>query len=143
MCVLIIKKMKKILCILLVITLYSCGLSDDSLDQRFEIIPVESAIVPEEFILGNIYRIDLTYIRPTTCHAYNNIYFIPDGNERTIAVINTVFEGNGNCEAIDTELEASFDFKALEEGSYIFKFWKGMDVEGQDIYETIEIPVIE
>ena len=133
--------MKKILFILLTVTLYSCSISDDSLDTHFEILPIESAILPGEFVLGEIHLIELTYLRPSTCHAYNNIYYVADSNERTVAIVTRVFDGNTNCEEISTELEASFNFKATERGSYIFKFWQGT-IDDEDVYLTVEVPVI-
>ena len=135
--------MKKILFILLLFVMFSCSSDDDNLETRFELIAVESAEVPEEFILGNSYRIDMTYFRKTTCHAYNSIYFRTEGNERTVAVINTVFESNGNCEDLNTELEAFFHIDVLQPGSYVFKFWKGTDESGEDIYDIVEVPVLE
>ena len=123
--------------------MFSCSTDDDSLVTQFELIPVESAEVPEEFILGNSYRIDLTYLRKTTCHAYNSIYFRTEGNERTVAVVNTVFVSNGDCEELNSELEASFHIDVLQLGSYVFKFWKGTDESGEDIYDIVEVPVLE
>lgn len=133
--------MRKILFVLLTFTLYSCSVSDDWLDTYFEIVPVESAILPEEFVLGEIHLIELTYLRPSTCHAYNNIYYVTDSNERTVAVVTKVFDRN-NCEEISTELEASFNFKPTELGSYIFKFWQGT-IDDEDLYLIIEVPVVQ
>jgi len=135
--------MKKIIFILLTFILFSCSVENDNIDTHFEIIPVESAILPDEFVLGNLHLIQLTYFRPSTCHAYNNIYYVADSNERTVAVMTKVFDSNGNCEEISTELEASFDFRATELGSYIFKFWQGTDDDGEDLYMIVEVPVVE
>ena len=135
--------MRKIIFTLLPFILFSCSLEDNSLDTYFELVPVESAVVPDEFVLGNLHLITLTYIRQTTCHAFNDIYFVADSNERTVAVTNIVYDSNGNCEEISDELETSFNFRATELGSYIFKFWKGKDDDGEDLYLTVEVPVIE
>ncbi|MDB9960825.1 hypothetical protein OAD62_01890 [Oceanihabitans sp.] len=135
--------MKKIIFILFAFILFSCSVEDDNLDTHFEIIPVESAVLPDEFVLGNLHLITLTYLRQSTCHAYNDIYYVADSNERTVAVINIVFDSNGNCEEISDELEASFNFRATDPGSYIFKFWQGTDDDGEDLYLTVEVPVVE
>ncbi|MFD2822457.1 hypothetical protein ACFS5M_02175 [Lacinutrix iliipiscaria] len=134
--------MKKILFILFALSLYSCSLGDDGINTHTELLPVESAILPEEFILGNLHLIKLTYLRPSTCHAYNDIYYVADSNERTVAIVTTVFENN-DCEEISAELEAEFNFRATELGSYIFKFWQGTDDTGEDLFVTYEIPVVE
>lgn len=122
---------------------FSCSLTSEStpVDTQ-ELLPIEDITIPEEFVLGETYEIAVTYLRPTTCHAFNDIYYLKQGNERTIAVVSTVFSSNGNCETLnDTILGATFDFEAEESGSYIFKFWKGKDAEGQDTYLTVEVPV--
>ena len=89
----------------------------------------------------------MTYLRPTTCHAFSDIYFLSDSNERTVAVISNFFTSNAPCDEIFTELQTSFDFKVTDPGpgldSYIFRFWQGEDDNGQDMFLTIEVPVVE
>ncbi|WP_338732193.1 hypothetical protein [Mangrovimonas cancribranchiae] len=134
--------MKKTLAILLILLTFSCSVEDDSPETYHEILPVESAIVPDEFELNEVYDIQLTYIRPTNCHAFYDIYYAKSENERTVAIISTVFP-NDACETIDAELEISFNFKPTETGSYIFKFWQGEDDNGEDEYMIVEVPVVE
>ena len=138
--------MKKLLICLFAILIFSCSLDDDTPITHVEILPVESAILPDEFILGQVYEITLTYLRPSTCHAFRDIYYEPYLNERTVAIVTTVFDSNTNCEEISTELETSFNFKATNTGSYIFKFWQGentVDALSEGTYLTIEVPVVE
>lgn len=124
--------------ILLAIFIFSCSTSDDSSQEYvYEILPVESATLPDQFYLGDTYEITLTYIRPTSCYAFNNIYYLQEANERTIAVVATVITGNNYCETLGEETETSFNFKATELGSYIFKFW-----QGEDNYMVVEVPVV-
>ncbi|WP_055436290.1 hypothetical protein [Lacinutrix algicola] len=135
--------MKKILILLIGFATFSCSVSDDSLVTYQDPMPIETAVLPDAFVLDEIYEINLTYLRPTTCHAFNDIIYKKHNNERTVVIIGTVFQSNGNCTDLGTELEASFNFKATEEGSYIFKFWQGKDDNEEDIYLTIEVPVLE
>ena len=129
---------------LMLSSLLSCNVSDDdAIRIQYEILPVESYILPDEFELGEVYEIMLSYVRPTTCHAYHDIYYVSESNERTIAIVNKVFVDNNNCEDITSELETSFSFQALNTGSYIFKFWQGTDANGNDEYITVEVPVID
>lgn len=137
--------MKKIIIYLILITAtFSCSVSsDDSLLNSQELLPIENVTIPEMFALGETYEIIVSYLRPTACHAFNDIYYVKYNNERTVAVISTVFNNNGNCTDLeDEELEASFNFTATEFGSYVFKFWKGLDNNGQDTYLVIEVPVM-
>jgi hypothetical protein len=134
---------KLIICLIMATITFSCSLTNEStpVDTQ-ELLPIENIDIPEEFELGQTYEIAITYLRPTTCHAFNDIYYLKQGNERTVAVVSTIFSSNGNCEALtDTVLGATFDFEATEPGSYVFKFWKGKDSEGQDTYLTVEVPV--
>ena len=131
--------MKKLIACLFVFLFFSCSTNDDSTqDIYYEILPVESAVLPDEFQLGEVYEITLTYIRPSTCHAFNNMYYLEELNERTVAVVAYVISGNGNCQPTDIEAEASFDLKAEDSGSYVFKFW-----QGGDNYLVIEVPVVD
>ena len=134
-----------VLFFLILTTILSCSVNDDdnAIRIQYEILPIESYILPDEFELGEIYEIMLSYERPSTCHAYHDVYYVSESNERTIAIVNKVFVDNTNCEDIATELETSFSFQALEAGSYVFKFWQGTDANGNDEYITVEVPVID
>ncbi|MEW4922436.1 hypothetical protein [Algibacter sp. 2305UL17-15] len=139
--------MKKILILsFLALFLSSCELiDDDDGDVRFtsEFLPIESVDIPDEFSLGEVYPIKVTYQRPTSCHVFRNLYYAKENNERTVAIITAVFERN-DCETLTDEMvERSFNFKVTSNGSYIFKFWQGKDDNDEDIYLTIEVPVVD
>lgn len=127
---------------MLAVCTLSCSVGDDSDNSYNELLPVEEALVPTEFERGETYDINITYIRPTTCHAFNDIYYVSESNERTIAVVATVFQNN-NCSGSETLTEASFSFKATTEDLYIFKFWQGEDENGEDQYLIVEVPVVD
>ena len=135
--------MKKILILLISLISFSCSSSDDSLESYPDPMPVESVDLPNEFISGETYNINITYLRPTTCHAFNDIIYQKNDNERIIHVFGTYFLSNGNCTELNAELEASFSFKETLAGTYILKFWQGEDDNGEDIYLTEEITVVD
>ena len=65
----------KILSLLLLFTLLSsCSLDDDTNDFLLEVVPIESVVVPEEFIFGDTYQITVEYSRPSDCHVFNNFF---------------------------------------------------------------------
>ena len=137
--------MKKLLALSLALILCaSCDLNDDnSGNYSFEILPVDSVDIPSEFVLGETYPITVTYLKPSTCHSFREFYYVKNLNERTVAPIMYVFENN-NCETLDDVTEdATFNFIVTSNGSYIFKFWQGEDANGDDLYLTIEVPVID
>ncbi len=118
-------------------------MGDDTPDYSFEVLPIESVVIPDEFTLGETYPITVAYFRPTNCHAFKEFYYLRENNERTVAPINYVLN-NDNCETIEDDLvEATFNFLVTSNGSYIFKFWQGEDDNGDDQYLTIEVPVID
>jgi len=135
--------MKKLVVFLFTLCIFSCSIDDDNETAYNVFLPIEEATVPVEFERGEVYDIFVSYLRPTTCHAYNDIYYVKEGNERLVAVMATVFEGSFECEELDDILEASFSFKAGEEESYVFKFWQGEDDNGEDKYLIIEVPVVD
>ena len=131
-----------VLCLTLLICT-SCSIDDDGTNYSFEILPVESVDIPDEFMMGEVYPITVSYYKPSTCHAFKEFYYFKENNERTVAPITYVFDQN-DCETLEDDLiEATFNFKVTSNGSYIFKFWQGEDADGETQYLTIEVPVVE
>ncbi len=139
--------MKKLLFIgFILVSLWSCSSDDPTEDEfHFEILPIESATMPEIMYHDEVYTINYTYLKPSTCHIFNDLYYISESNYRTIAVINTVLTNVDNviCEPLPDELvERTFTFYCEStSGSYIFKFWQGEDENGEDTYLVYEVPI--
>ena len=127
------------------VAFWSCSI-DDSINEDFyfEILPIEDASVPTEMYFGEIYTISYSYYRPTTCHGFNDLYYVAENNIRTIAVINTVIN-NSTCQDLTNELvERTFSFFLQNNsGSIVFKFWQGEDENGEDTYLVFEVPIVE
>lgn len=134
--------MKKLVLLLSLLFAFNSCSTDDGDNFRFELIPVESVEIPNEFTLGETYEITIRYYRPSTCHAFNSFYYEKNLNTRTIAVESIVFEQDG-CEALESVLvEKKLNFHVTNNGSYIFKFWQGANEYGEDVFLEYEIPVI-
>lgn len=136
--------MKKLILLSLFLILFaSCSLDDKTLDYNLEILPIESVDIPESFTLGETYPITVSYLKPSTCNIFKEFYYLKNNNQRTVAVINYEYINN-NCTDLEDELvEATFNFVVTGNGSYIFKFWQGVDENDIDQYLTIEVPVID
>ena len=135
--------MKRLIIITLSLILFASCSKDDGPEYSLEVLPVESVNMPESFTLGEIYPITVSYLRPTTCYSFKEFYYGKNLNERTVAVLNYNFQDN-NCQELSDELvEATFNFIVTSNGSYIFKFWQGTDDDGEDLYMTVEVPVVE
>ncbi|RED48891.1 hypothetical protein [Seonamhaeicola aphaedonensis] len=136
--------MKRVIMLCLTLLLFTaCSVNDDDVNYSFEILPVESVDIPSEFVLGEVYPITISYFRPSTCYAFNDFYYQKELNERTVAPVNYVFDRN-DCKNLNDELvEATFNFIVTSNGSYLFKFWQGEDSNGESIFLTVEVPVVE
>lgn len=134
--------MKKLALLLLVsLVTLSCSV-DDPNNYYYEILPIESFEVPESFDFGQEYTITIFYKRPNDCHANQSLYFEKKDSIRTIAVQSFVID-DGNCNTLPNELpkKGTFKFKVVNATPYLFKFYKGHDENGADIFEEVTIPV--
>ncbi|MGV6830212.1 MAG: hypothetical protein ACWA5P_01460 [bacterium] len=140
--------MKRCVMIMLCLSVF-WGCSESSTDQdnfSFEILPIATVDIPETLINNDVNRITFSYNVPSSCHTFSDLYYIENGNQRTIAVVNLVtesFGSNQQCESYtDIIDERGFDFYAPPGfDSIIFNFWQGEDEAGDDIYYTVEVPV--
>lgn len=138
--------MKKFtLLLFLTISFISCSLDEDNgPNYHYEILPIDSYVVADTFDFGTTYQIKLFYKYPTSCHSFGGIYFDRYLNERVFA-IQSIVTNSQDCVTFDeneNELrEVNVDFHVLSTETYLFKFYKGKDDEGNNIFEEVEIPV--
>ena len=133
--------MKKIISALAIGFLFiSCELGDDD-SSRLELLPVNSVDMPTAFAKDSITEIPVKYIRPTTCHFFNNFYY--DSNvdfKRTVAIY-TINLNQSGCQNDNTTLvEVPLKFKPTTLGTYNFRFWTGDNAQG--ISQYIEFDAI-
>ena len=121
----------------------SCSIdSDYSPTFYLEVLPIESVNMLQEIVLGETYEIEITYNRPNGCYFFNDFFYQTNENERTIAVINTVYT-NIDCVQADEPMEVFFTFPVTSNSTYVFKFFQGKDESGDDQYYILEVPVVE
>ena len=127
--------------ILTIFTLSSCSLDDD--DNTYvsiETLPIKQAIVPLEFEYGSVYTLKVVYDLPSGCHSFYNLFYQYENTARIIA-INSLVNSNQACTEALIEKEYEFEVTVSQRENYVFKFWKGIDDEGHDIFEEIVVPV--
>lgn len=131
-------------CMIFIVCFSACSSDDLQTDNSvLEILPIENISLPESFEYNMVYTIYYDYTQPTNCHAFYNLYYDANGDERIIAVVNRKHD-NGNCQSTDNQIIRSFDFHCTkQQGVYIFKLWQGENSDGEDEYLTYEIPVID
>lgn len=155
--------MKKLLLLFVaVLTLASCDTDNDYTNYTYDYLPTEEATIPEDMVVGDTYEISLKYIQPSTCYLFDSLYYYKttedienednedDENEstetevRTIAVINRILESSDtNCVETNEEIETSFTFIPEIAGPYLFKFWTGVDEDGEDVFLEFEREIEE
>lgn len=134
--------MKKIaLFLVLMTTLLSCSIDEPDRYTSY-VLPIESYILPETFVLNSTYEIKLKFQRPTACYNYRGIYYYSENNERTIGVYADTKDGD-ICTEVPPVSDVSFNFTPTTVGIYKFKFYKGKDIVGADVFEEVEINVTE
>ncbi len=129
----------------MIVTFASCSTDDDGINFFFEAVPVQSVELPDTFVRGEVYSIKIKYLRPTNCHNFNSFDYTPVNNERTVAIINTVFTDR-SCEDIEepeNEVEVALNFLPGNSSSYVFRFWQGRDTDGEHQFLVVEVPVVE
>jgi hypothetical protein len=134
--------MKKLASLLILLFLFnSCTPTNDGPNYLFELLKIESVEIPTEFTLGQTYPITVHYKLPTSCHFFNQLYYNKDLNIRTIAVESAVAQRDNCVDTPDETGEYTFNFYVTSNGSYIFKFYQGKDVNGENIFLEYTVPV--
>lgn len=119
----------------------SCSSDDDEMDYRFVSLPIVEADLPVSFQLNETYEIGVTYVLPNSCSALEGFDVIAeDQTVRRVVAIGTE-ELNGTCTTEIRELETSFRFICLYSDTYLFRFYSGMNEEGEPQYIEYEVPV--
>ncbi|MEM6515293.1 MAG: hypothetical protein AAF688_03850 [Bacteroidota bacterium] len=126
----------------LFIGLASCSIEDeDRPAYSTDFVGIESVDMPEEFILGQTHEITMTFLRPTSCHLFYDLFYDIEENQRTVA-ITTISPVEQDCEVLeDDEVEVSFNFEVLDTEPYVFRFYQGEDENGEDVFHIVEVPV--
>ena len=130
---------KAILIILTVIVLASCS-SDDTVNYRFKFLPITEAMTPDSFTFNSIDTIRVKYNLPDNCHSFRGVHYQYRDTTRIVA-INAIEFTDRNCDQVITEKELKIPVHVRQEEDYVFKFWKGKDTEGNNIFEEIVVPV--
>lgn len=128
--------------LILTLSIISCSTDDNANDFKIETLPIKSAVVPEAFTFGNNHVITIKYDLPSSCHAFYDLYYQYEGTSRIVA-INSVVNENNTCTDALIEIEYQFLVSVVQKEDYTFKFWKGVDNNGENIFEEIIVPVNE
>lgn len=133
--------MKKLTLLLLgTLVFYSCLNSEYTPNYKYEYLSIDEAIVPASFTFGEIDTITVKYTLPNGCYSYDRIYYQSKDTVRTVAV-SALVELDEACTEELIQEEKKFAVKASQTKDYVFKFFKGTDSNGDNIFEEVIVPV--
>lgn len=144
--------MKKIvLFFITALLISSCDIEDDGPRIAYEYAEVTAADLPESFIMGNVYEIDVTYVLPSACHMAAGVDVrrggIVGAERRKVYIAGVAaYDANlANCDEEGDEealtKEGTFTITIDEAEPFTFFLWTGTDSNGQNQYTTVEVPV--
>ncbi len=135
--------MKQLFFALLFSSLFiACNNDDDAPNYHFEVLKIDEASIPTEFELNETYDITVKYTLPNGCHSFYSLYFQHKNASRIVA-INSYVKDNVACTEAAITKEYTFQLRASQSEDYVFKLWKGVDDDNEDIFEEIIVPVID
>jgi hypothetical protein len=120
--------------VLAAISLVACDLGDEP-NTEYELGPIEGVTMAASYRVDSTSQIMVTCIRPTDCHILNGFYYDVHGFTRTVAMQFAVV-GDENCQPEEPPYpyDVPLNFRPQQPGTYHFKFWTGVDDEGNDTF---------
>jgi len=134
---------RKLLSIGVFLALIFAGSCDIEPDENFQFTALEviSADVPEFFELTQQHDIEITYRRPDACTFFHDFDISAESStERNIFVIGSSLIQN-DCNETSSEGNAVLRFTAIENVTYTFRFYTGVDENGEPIFLEYIVPV--
>ena len=130
--------MKKLTLIIFTIILASCSVDDPN--YQFKLLTIKEATVPQSFKFGEVDTVKVVYDLPNSCHEFHSVYYQYQDTTRIIA-IRALEILDENCAQATIEKELKIPVRISQKEDYLFKFWKGKDNNGEDIFEEKAVPV--
>ncbi len=135
--------------------LVSCEIDDDGPTTLLIAAEVTAAELPEFFEPGETYEIDVTYLLPSACHTAAGIDARRGGisgdafREIYVSGVASYDSNLTECEeeAEESELVREDSFQITidtnEDEPYTFYLWTGVDVDDENIFTEVVVPVGE
>lgn len=135
--------MKRFLFLLTFALLLSCQ-PEETESTTYELLPITEVTVPATFRVNQASNIQVKFSRPTGCHAFNKFYAETGNHNSKVAVESIVFDSGKECPPLNGNGVATnnFKFTPTEVGPYTLEFWNGKNANGEDVFLTYEIDVI-
>ncbi len=126
--------------LMLLLCIVGCDIEPD---ENFQFITLEviAADLPEAFDQNEQHNINITFRRPDGCtffHAFD--ISVESSSERNIVAIGSALTQD-DCAENDGTGDAILNFTALETAPYTFRFYTGVDENGNPEYLEYIVPV--
>lgn len=108
------------------VSLSSCEISEPGLRVSYDVVAIDSVQMPATLTFGETYDIPVFYKNPSSCHVFDGFNVSANLNERTISTVLARLD-SGNCIEDLVPEEQTLSFTAASNGSYIFKFFRGLE----------------
>lgn len=137
--------MKKLYLIPIILVLLVGCSTDDAPFFFFEVTPVDVVSnVPDFFVVGQTDTIQVTYKRPSTCHAFNGFDILNNNDTREVAIITKVVQGRATCSDLENDLKtAPFVITPEAVGELNLSFFTGNNEIGNPTFVTFNVPILE
>ncbi|WP_435414033.1 hypothetical protein [Polaribacter aestuariivivens] len=129
-----------VLLLVAILAFSSCLNTDDLPNYKYEFIGINEAETPTSFTFGARDTINLKYTLPNSCYSFDNIYYEYQDTARVVAV-RAFVDLDAVCTQATIEKEYKLIVNVSQKQDYLFKFFKGKDTDGENIFEEIVIPV--
>lgn len=123
-----------------VVVLTSCEIDDPKI-VTIQNASVVNVSLPDTLVFQQTEIFNVDYIKPTTCHTFENFDVLGDSQTKTIRT-ETRFEENFNCQDTPNNVETAqleFFVESLED--YTFRFLSGASETGELQYIIVQVPV--
>ncbi len=131
--------MIRIFTILLTVTLVSACNLDVSDDFYFEKVAAYNIQTPSNLHLDENCEFTFEYHLPNGCYSFSDIEFLAVNDSVRVITPFAKVQNNVNCTQAIIDGSYTFRFRPSTPKTYIFKFWTGINSQGQNQYEEYEI----
>lgn len=125
---------------LVLFTIITVACSTDGPSYRPKLLTIDQSTVPQSFKFNTTDTVKVKFTLPNACHAFHSVYYQYRDTTRIIAIRAIEYLEN-NCSQATIEREIKIPIRVLQRRAYLFKFWKGKDNNGKDIFEEKAVPV--
>lgn len=125
---------------LALIALFVTACSTDGPNYRPKLLTIDQSTVPQSFTFKSVDTIKVKFTLPNACHAFHSVYYQYRDTTRIVA-IRAIEYLDTNCSQATIQREIKIPIRVAQSKTYLFKFWKGKDNNGKDIFEEKAVPV--